>query len=187
MSSDTRDDLIRKELLKLITSASDCLKVAKVLSVDKAKQTCKVKLVSDDNEITARLRAVENGEDKGSWYVPKVGSTVVVGRMAQFKRHIVLMFSEIDEMYTTSNKIDINCNDVKFNNGTFGGLVKAEALTQKLNKLEQDLTTLKAAFGAWVVVASDGGAALKVATSTWAGQAISQTAKADLENTKIKH
>lgn len=186
MSADTKDDLIRKELLKLINSLSDNLKVAKVLSVDKAKQTCKVQLVSDNIEVTARLRAVENDEDKGSWYVPTVGSTVVVDRMAQFKRHVVLMFSEIDEIHTTSGKMAISCNDVKFNEGTNGGLVKVEALTSKINTLEQDLTMLKEAFAAWVV-AADGGAALKAATAAWAGQTITPTVKADLENTKIKH
>lgn len=134
--SEVKDELIRKELLKLIASASDCLKVAKVLSVDKSRQTCKVQIISDNVEVTARLRAVENNEDKGSWYVPKVGSTVVVGRMAQFKRHVVLMFSEIDEMHIT-------CDKVVYNGGTLGGLIKIDALVSYLQTIDTWTQKLK--------------------------------------------
>ncbi len=182
MSSD-KDDLIRKELLKLITSTSDCLKVAKVLSVDKAKQTCKVKLVSDDVEVTARLRSVEDSENKGSWYAPKVGSTVVVGRMAQFKRHVVLMFSEIDEMHIT-------CDKVVYNGGTLGGLIKIDALVSYLQTIDTWTQKLKQVIDVSSYPTAAPGspdtfhAALKAAIDPIGSTNVSKGA---LENTKIKH
>jgi hypothetical protein len=78
-------------------------------------------------------------------------------------------------------------NTVTINSGENGGLVKIAKLTQQLNTLEKDLNSLKTAFSSWVTVPQDGGAALKAATATWAGQTLAATQQADIENEKIKH
>lgn len=84
-------------------------------------------------------------------------------------------------------KILVNCNEVIFNGGELGGMVKVIELTAKLNKVESDLNTIKAAFETWVPVPGDGGTALKTAASIWAGQTITPTEKADIEDTTITH
>jgi hypothetical protein len=68
-----------------------------------------------------------------------------------------------------------------------GGLAIVASLTQRYNKIEQDLNTLKTIFTSWVVAPSDGGAALKAAAATWAGSSLTQTLDTDIENVKIKH
>jgi len=46
--------------------------------------------------------------------------------------------------------------------------------------------TLKAAFTSWVVVPTDGGAALKAITAAWAGSTITPTVLADIENDAVE-
>jgi len=83
-------------------------------------------------------------------------------------------------------KLEINENGFIFNEGSFDGLIKVNPLVTKINALENDLNNLKIAFSTWIPVPTDGGAALKAASSGWASQTIINTVKSDLENTKIK-
>lgn len=75
---------------------------------------------------------------------------------------------------------------IVLNDGELGGLVKVGDLVSKLNTIENQLNQLKNIFKVWVPVPMDGGAALKGAISTWAGQPVTTTKRADLENEKVK-
>jgi len=149
-------------------------------SVDEAKQVCTCTPIGGD--ATTQIPAVKltAEENDGLLLLPKVGSTVVV-IFSQRSEPFVALFSDIDKV------IIIAETSVQFQDGTFGGLVKVKELTDKINILEKDLNTLKAAFNSWVVVPNDGGAALKATTATWTGQSITVTNKTDIENTKIIH
>jgi hypothetical protein len=173
MSDSKQELVIRQELIKLIRSHSDNIKVAKVLSVDLDKKTCSVQILDNDLTATVRLRASEDGSEKGFWCVPKIASTVVVGKMVQFNRHVLLMITEA-ESFT-------------FNEGSFGGLVKSEVVAEEINKLKSEINELKTLLSSWVVAPGDGGRALKTVISTWAGQQLEPSLKADFENQKIKH
>ena len=75
---------------------------------------------------------------------------------------------------------------IEFNGGTLGSQVKIEALKNKLNALEQDINSLKTAIAGWTAVPNDGGAALKVALSSYYSNQLTVTQLADLANNKIK-
>ena len=62
-----------------------------------------------------------------------------------------------------------------------------QVLKEKYNNLEKDLNDLKSAFNSWVVVPGDGGAALKAASASWAGQTVTLTQANEIENEKVKH
>lgn len=104
--------------------------------------------------------------------IPKLNSKVYVS-MDGSTGGIAVGFHEVEEVLLRGNQ--------------FGGLVKVSSLVNKLNVIESDLNTLKTAFNTWVVVPSDGGLALKTASSSWASQLITQTQVSDLENNKVKH
>jgi hypothetical protein len=82
-------------------------------------------------------------------------------------------------------KILVNCDNIIFNNGTLGGLVIVQNNVDRLNKIENDINSLKNVFSGWTPVPNDGGAALKSAASTWFSQQLTPTQKTDIENTKI--
>ncbi|MDR2894237.1 MAG: hypothetical protein LBU97_02105, partial [Alistipes sp.] len=85
---------------------------------------------------------------------------------------------------TTAEVVD---GKVTVNGGTLGGLVISGNTADKLNALEDDVNQLKQVLTAWVPVPQDGGAALKGAVSSWAGQPLTPTVPTDLENDKITH
>jgi hypothetical protein len=99
--------------------------------------------------------------------------------------------SEVDKIEITidSQKLEIDTNGFVFNTGNFGGLIKIEELVNKLNRIENDINTLKQIFStSWIPVPNDGGAALKTAAAAWSGNQLNPiTSVSNLENTKVKH
>lgn len=120
-----------------------------------------------------RKRAAIGESDKGILITPAVGSSVIVSRIGESDELFVEMFSEVDT--------------IQYNGGKNEGLVKVVELTAKLNSLENDLNNLKTVFTSWVIAPSDGGAALKTAAATWAGQKLTKTNKTEIQNEKITH
>lgn len=148
-------------------------------SVDETKRTCDCTPIGGD--ATTQIPSVQLMAEvnDGLLLLPKVGSSVVVG-LSTKNNAFVLFYSDLD-------KIKIITSLTQFNDGGFGGLTKVEVLTQQLNKLEQDINTLKTAFSNWIVIPNDGGAALKTISSVWFGSQLTPTKKTDLENTKVTH
>lgn len=97
----------------------------------------------------------------------------------------------IDNKITITTKdngsIIIDGENILFNGGDNGGLVKVNDLVSKVNIIENDLNTLKNAIAGWTPVLNDGGTALKTATSAWFAATITNTTAADLKNDKVKH
>ena len=121
-----------------------------------------------------RLRASELDDDGEMLVIPKEGSAVIVGSLnGDLSQLVVLQVDHIDS--------------IVINGGELGGLINIEQLTEKLNAIEDDINSLKAAITDWLPVAQDGGAALKTAVSTWAGQQLTRSEKSDYEDEKIKH
>ena len=83
-------------------------------------------------------------------------------------------------MYSEIDKIEIN-------GGKNGGLINIEDLVSHINTIEDDINNLKTAMSGWTPTPQDGGAALKGAVTSWAGQSITKTKKSDIEDDKIKH
>lgn len=149
-----------------------------VTAVDLSERTCDCtpvggKAVTDIGGVQLMAEV-----DDGWLLVPAINSNVVV---CYSERNIpyVALYSELQ------NATLIVAGKIQLQGGELGGMVTVTALTQKLNKLEQDLNTLKTAFSTWVPVPEDGGTALKAAASEWAGDTITETMRADIENTSI--
>ena len=152
--------------------------VCEVKSVDGA--TCTVTRVLDGLEIADVRLNCHITENEGIVVTPKVNSFVLVTNI-DGRQYFVSQCSEIE-------KITINCDDkIIINDGNNGGLINIEKLTQKLKTIETDINSLKNIMTAWIPVAQDGGAALKGAVETWAGDLLAITQTSDYEDTKVTH
>ena len=147
------------------------------------------------------------GSSFGVVSFPRVGSFVVVGFVAERSAGVGLLTDDVESVEvvvsdkTTRAVLDedgariyvgeetsaeLTADGVVLNGGKLGGSVKVEELTTRLNTIEKDINALKNVFSAWVVAPQDGGAALKGAASTWAGQSLTLTKREDYENEKVK-
>lgn len=156
--------------------------------------------------LSVNLQA-NQGSNFGVVSFPRVGSFVVVGFVAEGSAGVVLLTDDVESVEvvvsdkTTRAVLDedgariyvgeetsaeLTADGVVLNGGKLGGSVKVEELTTRLNTIEKDINALKNVFSAWVVAPQDGGAALKGAASTWAGQSLTLTKRGDYENEKVK-
>ena len=106
--------------------------------------------------------------------VPTVGSRVLLGLLENKRQATFLLFAEVIE-------------ERRINGNALGGLVMASPILAKLNTLEAQINQLKGLLSSWVPVPNDGGLALKVATGTWAGQALTPTTLTDIANPRVSH
>lgn len=153
---------------------------AEVTSVDIAYRICSCVVIDGHTEYelpTVKLMAVV---DDGLLIEPSIGSIVKV-IFSQNIEPFVCQYSEIENI-----TIDAKTS-IKFNDGTFGGLVKISELVDKINKIEKDINSLKNVFSTWIVAPSDGGAALKTASVQWVTDRLTETKIEDLENKLITH
>lgn len=156
--------------------------------------------------LSVNLQA-NQGSNFGVVSFPRVGSFVVVGFVAEGSAGVVLLTDDVESVEvvvsdkTTRAVLDedgariyvgeetsaeLTADGMVLNGGKLGGSVKVEELTTRLNTIEKDINALKNVFSAWVVAPQDGGAALKDAASTWAGQSLTLTKRGDYENEKVK-
>jgi len=107
----------------------------------------------------------------GVLYMPKVGSVVLLLRISDFDFSVV-MFSALDE--------------IKFLNGSYGGLVKAPELKEQLDKTNEVVNAIAQTLQTWTPVSNDGGAALKTAAiAALTGKVVGDYS--NIENDKVSH
>ena len=152
---------------------------AEVKSVE--GETCTV-LVGELEVPDVLLTPADEGADGKLVITPKVGSQVTVADLSggELRQLAVVHWGEVE-------KISLTADSIELNGGDNGGLVKIEALTDKINNIEKDINKLKQAFTTWVPVPQDGGASLKSGVASWAAQQLVQTQVSDLEDDKITH
>lgn len=171
------------DAIKQVTRGG-CVVEAVVVSVDETAFTCDVTVNNSQGELPTTyfdvpLRVL-TGSQASVVEIPELNTQCIICfRDSNIGRPQILMIHK-------ALKILVICDQVVFNNGTLGGMVKLNDLVAKLNTLESDINTLKAAFSSWVVVPNDGGAALKTAATSWYSQQLQPTKAVDLENPKIK-
>jgi hypothetical protein len=179
-----------RELLREITkdkTVQNYSIAVKVVSVDETERICDVEPLNGDPLIYGvRLQSVIDGAD-GFVCIPAVDSVGIVTFINNNTGYLATC-SKIDKLIVKSDvQILIDCDDIQFNGGANGGLIKINDLVSKLNAVENDLNTLKNIFTAWVPIPRDGGAKLKADATAWSTQTITPTQTTDIENDKIKH
>ncbi len=172
MSSDRRIS----EAILILSGASKTGTVyaldAVIKSVDKNKRTCVVYTITGKTQSEIPDVRLMASVDDGVLFVPVVGSNVTIILTQQADPYIT-QYSDIDEII--------------FRGGDLGGLVKLKETVERLNKIEDDINAIKKVFSTtWTPTPNDGGAALKAAAATWAGQQLQKTTEGDIENDKIK-
>lgn len=140
--------------------------LAQVKSVNDSTRKVTINILNSDLEIEARTQATIS--ITGGLYIkPSIDSYVIVNWVNKNLCFIAL-YSEIDS--------------ITFQNGQNLGIPKTPETVDRLNKIEQDINALKDVIKTWTPVATDGGAALKAAASTWYGTDLTETINDDIQN-----
>lgn len=112
--------------------------------------------------------------------IPTAGTACLVGfRDGDQQRPQIMQVNEVDKYYINPD------NFTQFGDGSNGGMMLLMPSLAAFNALQNDVNLLKANFRGWIPVPNDGGAALKAATSGWAGNQLQVTQRSDIENTQI--
>lgn len=185
--------------------------VSLVCTVDAVNKTARTVDCTPLDE-SAPLVGVNLQANQGSTFgvvsFPRVGSFVVVGFVADGSAGVVLATDDVESVEVVisddtaritadeegvrvrmgdDTSVELTGEGVVLNGGGFGGMVKVEPLTDRINGIENDINELKNIFSSWVTVPQDGGAALKAASAAWAGNLLTPTQRGDYENEKVKH
>ena len=182
--------------------------VCTVDAVDKDARTVDCTPLDEGAPLLGVNLQANQGSKFGIVAFPRVGSYVVVGFVADGSAGVVLLTDDVESVEVVISEstarieadeegVHVRMGDdtsaeltgegVILNGGSFGGMVKAEQLAQRINAIEKDINTLKNVFSAWETTPNDGGAALKLAAAAWAGSLLTLTQRSDYENGKVKH
>lgn len=138
-------------------------------SVDLANRVCDVTSLDGQQFFNVRLTA---GTSAGLQFMilPADNSAVIIQPISDNDFYI--------SQYSVVSKIMAG-------DGSLGGMVEVISLTTKLNNLELVVNKLRNSLVSWVVVAGDGGAALKTLITSAAPPEIITTLRSDIENTNF--
>ena len=150
-----------------------------VADVDDAARTCSVELPTGLVLEDVHLQPLSGGK-AGLVCIPKPGADCIILATGGGE-YLLLCATELDAVHLDAE------TEIVVNGGKNKGIAKSPALVEKYNALEDDLNALKNVFKSWVPVSQDGGAALKGAVAGWAGQQVTRTAIADIQNEKFTH
>jgi hypothetical protein len=161
------------EMIKAIAGGVKIKNIAaSVLAVNQQERTCDCRPLNGDADVFAVRLQSDLSLTGGICIFPKVDSNVIIGFLHKTQA-FVMLYSEIDQII--------------INGGQLGGLVKIQDLVTRINTIENDVNALKQVLTTWVPVASDGGAALKAAATSWAGSTLQNTTVSQIEDTKVTH
>jgi len=120
--------------------------------------------------------------DDGVLTIPTIGSIVIVCHTKRLEPFIC-QFSSVDRVLIITGDTTIEAKDgsVKFNDGSFDGLVKIGDLITKLNNLENIVNQFIGLYNGHVHASSG------VTTVSLVTQTLTPTQQSELENTLITH
>lgn len=184
-----------------------------VTAVSETTRTCTIKGGNVEYE-DVRLYGVVKADLKGFCFIPKIGSFVLAGRIDGSNELFVIMFSEIDKvlltigdktdfsadqekvsykndkvsLFITDTKVELTADEIVFNGGELGGLVKIEELKKNLNSLKSFVEAMHAAVPTGIsavgaAMAANGALGKQAYDGAMAGKTIEIE---DMENPKIK-
>lgn len=158
-------------------------------SVDIAARTCSCTSVGGHATVEfADVRLMAEVDD-GFFRVPTIGSVVFV---TYSKRNdpIISLFSSVDQVIiiTGNTSLSIKDGSVKFNDGSFGGLIKIDELIKKLNNLENLVNDLANKHNTHThILTLSSGTGTAAPTTTIEPKTLTVTQKKDLENAQVTH
>lgn len=189
------------------TQLSDTVRIllATVDSVDEAKRTCTVTTVSGQGSFTIENVQLMPSVDDGLFLIPQIGTTVIVV-YSVYNQPFIALFSGLEKIVITAGEnnaaisvtgdgllleigettVQIADDEIKFNDGALGGLVKVAELTTKLNNLENKVNTLITTFNTHVHTGVTTGPGSSATTPTTVNGTLTPTQQQDIENKKIK-
>ncbi len=206
-----------KEIIRQLAKGSQTVNlVCTVDAVNKTARTVDCTPLDESAPLLGVNLQANQGSKFGIVAFPRVGSFVVVGFVADGNAGVVLLTDEVESIEWvfgenstqmsvdgqglrisvkgksenvggTDTVMELTSEGIVLNGGGLGGIVKVEQLTRHINAIENDINTLKKVFSAWKITPNDGGAALKLAATTWAGSPLTLTRRGDYENEKVKH
>lgn len=164
------------------TQLSDKLHLtdAEVISVDIDSRTAQVQLIHGESNqiITARLMA---SVSDGCLYIPKTEGNTVIVAYSEYVEPYIALHGDIESIVWLGGEYEGVPIVVDPNNANNG-------LLAKINNLEQKIKDLQNIFAStWVVAAGDGGAALKLAATSWANTPYTLTSQPDISHPNITH
>ncbi len=164
---------------------------AVVSSVDTDNYTIDVIYDGSVELFNVRLKAAINSNKECVVMVPKVDSDVLVGLIGNNDKALYMV--QATKLTSLTGKIgettfEITTDGVVINGGENDGVFVSQSLLDEINAIKSDIRTLKEVFLTnWIVVAQDGGAALKTAAASWAGTELADTELSSVINDKLKH
>lgn len=161
-----------KEALRAITATNDeinCI-VCTVDSVDTVKKTCYCLPLDESKADLMSVRLIADVKN-GFLIIPKVGSVVIVSYISNEMTY-VSMFSEVDE--------------IQLNGDSYGGLVRVQELTDKLNNLENAFNQHLVLYNAHTHAGVTSGGSSTAVPSAVDTNVLTPTVKTELENTTVK-
>ena len=183
---DNKESELLVKAIQHATMSGESLLTGKVIAVDEDENTCDVDIDGDAPVMFGvRLRAVVDTTTDGIIQIPAIDSAVLIGKLTT-SLWCVLVFSQIHKykFKIDSQTLIIDADGFVFNEGNLGGMVKIEALVDKLNAIENRMNELETNYKTHNHAHPQGPTTAFVVPYTSASLVI--TNKADLENEKIK-
>lgn len=173
-----------KDIIQLLAQSGEefYCKVCIVDSVDEKARTVDCTPIDEGAQILAVNLQANQENNTGIIAFPKVGSFVVIGFLNQAAA-VVLLYDEIEkiEIAIGNTSLKINKDGVVINGGGYGGLVKIEKLTDKINAF------IDAFNNHTHQVNTTGSATAQSGMTTSLSSAAQKLSKTDYENDKVKH
>lgn len=186
---------------------SASIMVGTVSAVDTEARTVDVEPINEDAPVLGVNLQANQTAKLGVVLFPRVGSYVAVAMLSGYSAGVVVLTEDVESIEVNINDgtkltiteggislnvkdsitLDIDDSAAAFNGGKLGGLINVADLTSHLNTIEKDINNLKTVFSSWLPAPQDGGAALKGAVSSWAGQQLTLSKRGDYEDDKVKH
>lgn len=179
-----------RTLLEKWTMSYAELTLAKVVSVNETELTCVVEMLKNETEYQGvRLRSVIDDGVDGIYAIPEVDSIVVVGELDNNRQAMfVVKCSSISKYVLQIGNMSLimDVNEVVFNGGNYGGLIKVSDLVSKINRIEDKLKSHQHVYinaAAVATLTTPASAFLPPDTTL----VFTNTTVSDIENEEVKH
>lgn len=161
--------------------------VCTVTSVDQDARTCDCEPINEDAPLLGCNLQAGQGSTFGVVQIPRVGSYVVVGFLADGAAGVVLLCDDVERVELVVKDVEtgsvvVSEAGVVMNGGGLDGLVKINELTAKLNGLVDEVNAFVKAFNSHTHTGVHGPTSAPLSAAPEAAK----FDKSDYENEKVK-